>query len=245
MNGNIQELSRRQLRRTCDTCIVRDRSLCAELSGQELCSLHQIGRVRRLKAGERINWDQEPASQLAIVVSGSVKLTKILPDGRQQIVGLLFPSDFVGQAFSATATCCIEAATDVQLCSFPSAQFEALMQRFPSIERRMLRIALDELDAARDWMLLLGRKTAREKVASLLLLIAVRQAGRHGDGDGQRISLPLNREEAGDFLGLRSETISRQINRLSSQGIIRRDGTRTITVLDRARLKAATTTPGD
>ena len=233
--------------RACDRCTVRSKAICADLSADEITGLNQIARSRRLRAGQQINSSQEHAEYFAIVVSGSVKLTKVLPDGRQQIVGLLFPSDFLGWPFETRATSHAEAATDVQLCSFPSAAFERLITQYPNVQNRLFRYAFSQLDAAQDWMLLLGRKTAREKVASLFVLVAKRSRGLEScgfDGAGrERFELPLSRSDIADYLGLTLETVSRQLRVLKSDGIIRFDGTRNVTILDPARLSEAATTP--
>ena len=107
----------------------------------------------------------------ANVLSGVVKLTKTLADGRQQIVELLFPSDFLGRPFKAGSGYVAEAATPVELCCFNRQPFEALMHEWPSLKQLFLERTLDEVEAAREWMLLLGRKSAEEKVAALILLV--------------------------------------------------------------------------
>ena len=110
------------------------------------------------------------------MIEGVAQLATLLPDGRRQMVGLLFPSDFVGRPGRSRIDYDIVAATAVTLCMFRKADFERLLRAHPALERRLLEMTLDELDAAREWMLLLGRKTAREKVASLILLMARRDA---------------------------------------------------------------------
>ena len=120
----IHEGLRSAGRRTCDACAVRQRALCGALTNEELSALNRVARTRRLSEGQRIISDQEHSDHFGIVMSGTVKLTKVLPDGRQQIVALLFPSDFVGQPFVANCSYRAEAAGDVTLCTFPAAQFE-------------------------------------------------------------------------------------------------------------------------
>ena len=101
-------------------------------------------------------------------------------------------------------------------------------------------MALDELDAARDWMLLLGRKTAREKIASFMLMVAKRTKLPEDSGDAGRIELPLTREAMADYLGLTLETVSRQVSSLKRDGIIRLDGKRGVDILNnRALLQAS------
>lgn len=234
--------------RACDTCVVHHRAICSALNDDELAGLNQIASHRRLRAGQRIISDQEHVEYFAIIIAGSVKLEKLLPDGRRQVVGLLLPSDFVGRPFEARGSYHAEAATAVQLCSFPAARFEQLMQQYPGIGHRLFRHALSQLDAAQNWMLLLGRKTAQEKVASLLLMIAgrLRELGvSESDGRGgtgcMQLELPLSRSEIADYLGLTIETVSRQFRILKSDGVIKLGGTRSLTILDASKLEAMAT----
>ena len=147
-----------------------------------------------------------------------------MPDGRQQIVGLLFAPDFVGRAYCETNPYFAEAATAVELCCFPRDRFEALLKEFPGLEHRLFERTLNELDSAREWMVLLGRKTATEKVASFLFLLAKRAQMTgcpHGPAAAYTLfELPLSRADIADYLGLTIETVSRQITKLRAQGHI-------------------------
>ena len=100
---------------------------------------------------------------LASVVNGGATLSQTLEDGRTQLVGLLLPSDFVGRPGRKGVIYDIQAKTDILLCCFRREPFEELMVTTPHIVQRLLQMTLDELDAAREWMLVLGRKTALEK----------------------------------------------------------------------------------
>ena len=116
--------------------------------------------------------------------------------------------------------------------------FEAMMLETPHIAQRLLEMTLDELDAAREWMLVLGRKTAREKIASLLSIIARRDASLKLNGtQGPLVfDLPLTREAMADYLGLTLETVSRQMSALKRDGVIRLEGKRHVTIPDFTRL---------
>ena len=106
---------------------------------------------------------------------------------------------------------------------------------------------LDELDAARDWMLLLGRKTAREKVASFLLLVHKRSLRPGGDalGDDLRLEMPLTREVMATYLGLTIETVSRQITALRKSGLIEVEGKKVIVIKDLIALMTESGTDDD
>ncbi|MBX3566779.1 MAG: Crp/Fnr family transcriptional regulator [Rhizobiaceae bacterium] len=223
----------------CQACEARHRGVCGALSPEQLVALSKTSSKHRMQAGEELVGDAEAVDRYSNILSGVVKLTKTLSDGRQQIVGLQFAPDFLGRPFKAESEIEAEAATDVLLCSFPRAAIERMMRESPGLEGRLLMQTLKELDEARDWMVTLGRKTAAEKVASFLLLIA-----RHIDPTSQpsrgpvAFDLPLTRSDIADFLGLTIETVSRQISKLRADGVIRVENNRHVTVERLSRLEA-------
>jgi CRP/FNR family transcriptional regulator len=172
------------------------------------------------------------------VVRGVASLTQAMEDGRTQMVGLLLPSDFVGRPGRESAAYDVVATTDLVMCCFRKKPFEDMMMRTPHIAQRLLEMTLDELDAAREWMLVLGRKTAREKIASLLSIIARRDATLNLAGvEGPlEFDLPLTREAMANYLGLTLETVSRQVNALKRDGVIDLVGKRHVIVPDFDRL---------
>jgi len=192
-----------------------------------------------VEPGVELIGDAETVESYSNILSGVVKLTKSLSDGRQQIVGLQFAPDFLGRPFKVESPINAEAATPVSLCSFPKATLERMMKESPELEHRLLRQTLNELDEARDWMVTLGRKTASEKVASFLLMIA-RNIDPTLDPTASSASfnLPLTRADIADFLGLTIETVSRQLTRLRTDGVIRIENNRHVTVDNLARLES-------
>ncbi|TMV67746.1 transcriptional regulator, partial [Thioclava sp. BHET1] len=165
-------------------------------------------------------------------------LTQTMEDGRRQMVGLLLPSDFVGRPGRIHAPYDVTATTDLMMCCFRRKPFEEMMLRTPHIAQRLLEMTLDELDAAREWMLLLGRKTAKEKIASLLSIIARRDMLLQSDirKGAVTFDLPLTREAMADYLGLTLETVSRQVSALRREGVIELAGKRHVTVPNFQRL---------
>ena len=216
--------------RECEGCPIRHRAVCASCNVDELLRLERIKHYRTYEAGQTIMWGGDRMEFVASVVSGTATIEQLSEDGRKQTVGLLLPSDFIGRPGRDTAPYDVTAVTDVTLCCFRRKEFETLVEETPHIAQRMLEMALDELDAARDWMFLLGRKTAREKIASFLLLILRRTEapGMQPDGDSRQIELPLTREAMSDYLGLTLETVSRQFSRLKGDGVIRLEGKRKV-----------------
>jgi CRP/FNR family transcriptional regulator, anaerobic regulatory protein len=133
-----------------------------------------------------------------------------------------------------------EAATDVALCCYNQKQFEHLLAEQPELKQLLLERTLDAVDTSHEWMLLLGCKSAKETVAALLLLIARRLAPEAGSGKVQlplMIELPLSRAEIAEYLGLRLETVSRQLNRLEAAAVIKRFARRGIQICNQRELE--------
>ncbi len=220
----------------CSQCPIRHRAICATCEGDELDRLEAMKSYRSWRAGDTIVMEGAAIPFVGSVVTGCATLTRSMEDGRMQMVGLLMPSDFIGRHDRDTAAYEVVAATDVTFCLFRRAEFRQLMRDTPHVTERMLEMSLDELDAARDWMLLLGRKTAREKVATLLanVLRRVATAARPLQAE-----LPLTRESMATYLGLTIETVSRQMTALRKAGLIGLHGRRGISCGDLAALMDA------
>ncbi|MFE0013224.1 Crp/Fnr family transcriptional regulator [Mesorhizobium sp. NPDC059054] len=223
----------------CQACEARHRGVCGALDSDQLVALAKASSKQTIEPGAELVGDMETVDHYSNVLAGVVKLTKTLSDGRQQIVGLQFAPDFLGRPFKTESAVNAEAATNVSLCSFPKAAIERMMKQSPELENRLLRQTLKELDEARDWMLTLGRKTASEKVASFLLLIANHIDPTLDEGEEKvTFDLPLTRADIADFLGLTIETVSRQFTKLRADGVISIENNRHVTVARRERLEA-------
>ncbi len=202
----------------CSACSVRGMTICAPLDAQELTQISALMTSVELAAGSPLFDEGEKAGNVYNVTSGTIKVYKLLPDGRRQVTGFLFAGDFLGLAKQETYAFSAEAVTPCLLCRFPRNKLEDLMQRLPKIEQRLLGIASNELASAQEQMLLLGRKTAREKIASFLLMLAKR-AKQRGQAEDP-VTVPMSRTDIGDYLGLTTETVSRTFTQLKQEGII-------------------------
>ncbi|PIV72813.1 MAG: transcriptional regulator [Rhodobacteraceae bacterium CG17_big_fil_post_rev_8_21_14_2_50_65_11] len=216
----------------CSDCPIRHRAVCSRCESGEMEQLDAIKYYRRFEAGQAIVWAGDKMDFVASVVEGVAALTQTMEDGRRQMVGLLLPSDFLGRPNRESVTYDVTATTEVTLCCFRRVPFQGLIEATPHLSQRLLEMTLDELDAAREWMLLLGRKTAREKIASFLFIIARRDASLKNFGGLESLSfdLPLTREAMADYLGLTLETVSRQMSALRRDGVIELQGKRHILV---------------
>ncbi len=219
----------------CRACPVRHLTVCAALDEAELAQMSAIVTTLELSPGDPLFDEGEPADHLFNVTAGAVKVYKLLADGRRQMTGFLFAGDFLGLALEETYAYSAAAIIHTALCRFPRRKLERLLDKYPKMEHRLLGMASHELAVAQEQMLLLGRKTAREKIASFLLMLARRATQRGQVGDP--VSVPMSRNDIGDFLGLTTETVSRTFTRLKQDGSIHLLQGGKVALSDRARLE--------
>lgn len=188
------------------------------IEDQDLGRLAELAIVTRIEPGQTFIDEGEPADSFFNVTAGSAKLYKLLADCRRQITGFVSVGQFLGLAVSATYAFSAEAMEPVRLCRFSRSRLYHLLADFPALERRLLQVASNELVAAQEQMLLLGRKTARERVASFLLSQSQRDVpcGRYRT----QLHLPMTRSDIADYLGLTVETVCRTLTRLRNEGLI-------------------------
>lgn len=227
---------------SCDTCVVRNRAICAALDSHEIGALNTIGRTRTLAPGESLIWEGDDSVLVANVIDGVLKLSTGTEDGREQIVGMVFASDFIGRPFGKTTGHGVTALTEARVCVFNRRDFDSFAREHPALEHKLLQRTLTELDRTRRWMLLLGRKSASEKVASFLLEMCERVGGSGCDAEDApaeiTLDLPVSRQQIADVLGLTIETVSRQFTRLKSEGVIDLPSRREVHIRDRFALAA-------
>ena len=225
----------------CETCIVRNRAICSVLDADEIKVLGTIGRRRKLKAGEPLIWEGDESLLVANVVEGVLKLSIGTEDGREQTVGVVYPSEFLGRPFGKKSSHSVIALTDAHVCVFARSDFDNFAGEHPRLEHKLLQRTLAELDRTRNWMLLLGRKNAEERLATFLLEMSERlvDPGCESDSEARlkELELPFSRQQVADVLGLTIETVSRQFTRLKKDGIVDLPSRRAVTILDRAALE--------
>lgn len=220
---------------SCAECGVRGVSVCASLDTSELDDLSALADKTSFAPKETLFIQGDEADVVYNVTCGMLRLYKLLPDGRRQIVGFLLPGDFVGLSLSARYGFSADAIDQVSACRFDRAAFIAFVDRKPHFLRRLHEAATHELTLAQDHMVLLGRRAAEEKVAAFLLSMRER-LGRLG-ASVVTIPLPMSRQDLADHLGLTIETVSRVISKLAREKVLLvvPDGVR---ILDAARLEA-------
>ncbi len=229
-------VTRADVSHNCRSCPARARSACAGAAADELDRLAGLVTPQQLMQGDTLIEEGDEATHVFTITAGSMKIYKLLPDGRRQVTGFLFQGDFLGLAFNDCYTYSAEALTDTTVCRFARPAFESFVEDRPAMERRLRIMASNELAAAQDQMVLLGRKTAQERVASFLLSLVYRQErlGR----EGKAIRLTMTRNDIADYLGLTIETVSRSFSALRGLGIIELDSSTLVRIPNRARLAA-------
>jgi CRP/FNR family transcriptional regulator len=219
----------------CLACDVRHLAVCSALSPHELDELRSFMTTVEVEAQQTVIYEGDPAEHLFNVSAGTVKLYKLLADGRRQITGFLFPGDFLGLAHNEAYAYSAETLGRVTLCRFPRSRFEAMVEAHPAMEKRLLTMASNELVNVQEQMLLLGRKSAREKLTSFLLSLSQR-AVRRGQPDNP-VMLPMSRTDIADYLGLTTETVSRTFTVLKTSGAIRLLNNERVELKDLDRLR--------
>ena len=214
---------------------IRRLAFCAALDDDQILEIERIARHKSVDPGQCFAMEGDRGDFAYNVISGMVKLYKSLPDGRTQINGILLPGDFLGLPSRDEYAYSAEAVVPTLLCRFPRAPLEALFEKFPDLEKRFLDIVKDELTAAQDHMLLLGRRRASERIACFLLGFSQR-AHRLG-WSVDPLLLPMHRIDIADYLGLTVETVSRNLSALKKQGVVDIPRSEQIVLADRNRLE--------
>ena len=202
----------------CGFCGVCSYSICGALDAADLAELDRLARRMVFAPKESLFSQGEPATRIFNVVDGAVRLYKLLPDGRRQVIGFKLPGDFIALASAAQHSLSADAIGQATVCSFSKTGFARFVENKLPMLRRMNEFANRELSLAQDRMLLLGRYSAEEKMASFIVNWRERLARL--DRAGELIALPMSRRDIADYLGLTIETVSRTFTKLERDRII-------------------------
>lgn len=227
-------VDRERAPRPCAACEARAVSVCNAIEACDLARLAEVAQPMQVASGRTFIHEGDAAQAFFNITAGTARIVKSIPDGRRQILGFASVGHFLGIAVSATYAFSAEAIDNVRLCRFARPRLRRLLDDFPALEQRLLEVAANELVVAQEQMLLLGRKTARERIASFLW---GRTAGPVPCGPRQlRFVLPMTRADIADYLGLTVETVSRTITAFRKERLIELVGPSEIIVRDPDRL---------
>lgn len=201
-----------------------------------LQSLFSRQPIEKFEAGSAVFWEGDEAQHVFEVVSGVLRVYKILSDGRRVITGFMYPGDLIGVSLKDRYLYTAEAVTRIQVRRFARQRFQEEINRSPELRPQLFARLCDEMAAAQEQMVLLARKSAEERVCSFLLNIAQRlQSDRSSLAI---VEVPMTRLDMADYIGLTIETVSRIMTRLTSRGVIAPSGRHAIVVRKRDKLTA-------
>ncbi len=181
-----------------------------------LSPLHALGTLSRFGRNQTIFNEGDDARYSYKIVEGGVRLCKVRADGRRQIAEFLLPGDMFGLEMGDEHSLTAEALCDVVVMRCTRTHVERLSDERPDVRKQLMTLLRRELSAAQDHLVMLGRQTAKERVASFLLLIAERNDAEDGDA----FELPMGRQDIADYLGLTIETVCRALTDLKREGVI-------------------------
>ena len=219
----------------CADCSVRSVAACAALNDGELARLDAVAVSRAYEPGQTLFEEGDDPAHIFNLTEGMVRLVKLLPNGRRQIVGFVFPGDMLGLATHGRYESTAEAIGDIKVCRFPRSKMMALLDECPMLKSRLLEMAADELSQAHAQMLLLGRKSPVEKVASFL--VNLRAENKRCGQPTDRLDLAMGRSDIADYLGLTIETVSRTFTKLRNDSVIALDGANHVMITDEDALE--------
>lgn len=218
----------------CHRCGSRVAGLCQPLDAAALDEISAEAHQMSLPAHSAVFREGDPAGRVFTLIDGFAKLSRLLPDGKQQVVGFRFAGDVIGYTTLKTYPFDAELLTDARLCRLDRAQLDGMLHRYPKLERRMLDLCVQELTTTQEQLVTVGRRSAEARVASFLLSL-VAAASRRGDTRGV-LEMPMTRADIADFLGLTLETVSRSLTAFRKRGWIREPVHHRVELLDIAAL---------
>lgn len=210
-------------------------------SRSNLVSVHAKPReakrhiAREIKAGTYLFRQGDEATHLYKVVSGVFRLSRLMESGRRQVIAFGYSGDIIGFPNKAEYTTDCDALSRAMVVSYRRDALER-GEGDPVLHQQLLQAALFEISEMQDHLMMLGQKSASEKIASLLCVLADRVGAPLGHFT--QFSLPMSRSDIADFLGLTTETVSRSLTQLRRAEIIAVDKIHTVIVLKSEALLA-------
>ncbi len=188
------------------------------------------GPTRTVEAREHLFCEGDQASHVYQVEIGHVCISRMLPDGRRQVIDFAYPGDIIGLGAIVTHAASAQATTKTRVRCIPMAKLHDIAARNIALSRKLYEALSCELLAAREHLFTVSQCTAAERVASFLLALSRRNA-RRGE-DPAEIVLPMTRTDIADFLGLTIETISRTFSKFRADGLIDIEHCVLVTIVD-------------
>ena len=226
------------LKVSCSQCNLRELCFSHGMNEEELSSMETlVDQPKPLHKNDFLYRDGDKTDSIYAVRSGCVKTMTESANGDEQIVGFHLPGELLGMDGFADGihTCNALALETSSVCALPLDQLENLCHDLPGLQKQMRRIMGKEVNNDHKLLLLLGKMTAEERLASFLLSLSSRMEERHWKGNEFNLSMP--RQDIANYLGMAVETVSRLFASFQAEKIIEVDR-RHITIVDISRLKA-------
>ena len=191
-----------------------------------------------LSAGQALFFEGDEARHIFEVIEGTLRIFRIISDGRRVITGFLHAGDIIGVSLRSDYLYTAEAITPAKVRRLPRRQFDAAVLECDSLRPEMFARVCEEMAAAQDQMVLLSSKSAEERLCTFLLKYLRRAAA-----EGSKLSvidLPMSRQDMADYLGLTIETVSRTLTSLQDEGLIALPSVRHVVLRDRRALERMT-----
>lgn len=202
-------------------------------SKSPLDALDNLGARVTVKRGQEIYAEGDNVDSCYKLVSGSVRLVKLMSDGQRQICEFLVPGDLLGFETQDEHYFSAEAVTESVLVRYSRRSAELLISENPAAARFVRKLTSTSLQGAYERMVLLCHKSAQERIAWFLL----EMANRSKVGDGDCVDLPMTRSDIADYLGMVIETVSRVLTQLKQRGVIVMKSVNRIALVDREGLE--------
>jgi CRP/FNR family transcriptional regulator len=191
----------------CAACGSRVAGLCRPLDAAALDDVMAEADQISLPPRDYLFREGDAARHVFTLVTGTAKLVRLLPDGREQVLGFRFIGDVLGYTTGPTYPFAAQLLTPTAACRVPRPRLDALMQQYPALERRLLDLCVQELAATQEQLVSVGRRTAEGRLAAFLLSLA--ESSLRRNMAGPVLEMPMTRADIADFLGLTLETVSR------------------------------------
>jgi CRP/FNR family transcriptional regulator len=238
MANKKKSVNLHELKVSCQNCTLADLCLPHGMDELEMEKLDEIVvRLQPYQPGQHLFRPGDKSHALFAVRSGALKSYCITEDGEEQVLGFTLPGELTGMdglsggSYSSAAVV-LETSS---ICEMPFSKLEGLCHELPGLQKQLLNVVGREITADQHMLMLLGKRTAEERLASFLLSLSTRYKQR--GLSAAEFNLPMSRQDIGNYLGLAIETVSRLFAQFQDKGVLKVNR-RQITILDMERLKA-------
>ena len=210
-----------QLKTSCKNCSLSDLCLPHGLEQDDLEILDSVVKQKTpMQAGDHLYREDHRGKAVYAIRSGALKSYQIAKDGTERVLGFHLPGELVGFDYLADDNhhCSAIALVTSSVCELPLANIDRLSGEIPGLQRQLIRIMSGEMNADRDLLFMLAKKSAKERLASLLLSLSSRYQKR--GLSGAEFILPMSRADIASYLGLTTETVSRLFSHFQEQGLL-------------------------